>query len=90
MATSRYREWHPVGIIEYGYAAPDPLHPEIIYGAGRTEVSRYNSVTGEVQNVTPLPTRKRDFRADRTRTDSVLARRSAHDVLRVEPSLQNQ
>lgn len=61
-----YREWHPVGIIEYGYAAPDPLHPEIIYGAGRTEVSRYNSITGEVQNVTPLPARKRDFRGDRT------------------------
>jgi photosystem II stability/assembly factor-like uncharacterized protein len=61
-----YREWHPAGIIEYGYAAPDPLHPEIIYGAGRTEVSRYNSITGEVQNVTPLPMRKKDFRADRT------------------------
>jgi len=61
-----YREWHPAGIIEYGYAAPDPLHPEIIYGAGRTEVSRYNSITGEVQNVTPLPTRKKDFRADRS------------------------
>jgi photosystem II stability/assembly factor-like uncharacterized protein len=61
-----YREWHPAGIIEYGYAAPDPLHPEIIYGAGRTEVSRYNSITGEVQNVTPLPARKRDFRADRS------------------------
>jgi photosystem II stability/assembly factor-like uncharacterized protein len=61
-----FREWHPAGIIEYGYAAPDPLHPEIIYGAGRTEVSRYNSITGEVQNVTPLPMRKRDYRADRT------------------------
>ncbi|HEY1498360.1 MAG TPA: glycoside hydrolase [Acidobacteriaceae bacterium] len=61
-----FREWHPAGIIEYGYAAPDPLHPEIIYGAGRTEVSRYNSITGEVENVTPLPTRKRDFRADRS------------------------
>jgi photosystem II stability/assembly factor-like uncharacterized protein len=61
-----FREWHPAGIIEYGYAAPDPLHPEIIYGAGRTEVSRYNRITGEVQNVTPLPTRKRDYRADRT------------------------
>jgi photosystem II stability/assembly factor-like uncharacterized protein len=61
-----YREWHPAGIIEYGYAAPDPLHPGIIYGAGRTEVSRYDTVTGEVQNVTPLPMRKKDFRADRT------------------------
>ena len=61
-----FREWHPAGIIEYGYAAPDPLHPQIIYGAGRTEVSRYDTNTGEVQNVTPLPVRKKDFRAERT------------------------
>ncbi|MGC2636593.1 MAG: glycoside hydrolase [Acidobacteriaceae bacterium] len=61
-----FREWHPAGIIEYGYAAPDPLHPTIVYGAGRTEVSRYDSVTGEVQNVTPLPMRKTGFRGDRT------------------------
>ncbi len=61
-----FREWHPAGIIEYGYAAPDPLHPDIVYGAGRTEVSRYNRITGEVQNVTPLPMRKKDFRADRS------------------------
>jgi photosystem II stability/assembly factor-like uncharacterized protein len=61
-----FREWHPAGIIEYGYAAPDPLHPTIIYGAGRTEVSRYDSVTGEVQNVTPLPVRDKGYRGDRT------------------------
>ncbi|HZZ38077.1 MAG TPA: glycoside hydrolase [Acidobacteriaceae bacterium] len=61
-----FRDWHPVGIIEYGYAAPDPLHPEIVYGAGRTEVSRNNLITGETQNVTPLPMRKKGFRADRT------------------------
>jgi photosystem II stability/assembly factor-like uncharacterized protein len=61
-----FRDWHPVGIIEYGYAAPDPLHPEIIFGAGRTEVSRYDSVTGEVQDVTPLPARNRTYRADRS------------------------
>ncbi len=61
-----FREWHPAGIIEYGYAAPDPLHPDIIYGAGRTEVSRYDSVTGEVQNITPIPLREPGARADRT------------------------
>ncbi len=61
-----FRDWHPAGIIEYGYAAPDPLHPDIIYGAGRTEVSRYDMVTGQVQNVTPLPMHRKDFRADRT------------------------
>jgi len=61
-----FRDWHPVGIIEYGYAAPDPLDPDIIYGAGRTQVSRYNAVTGQVQNVTPLPLDQPGFRADRT------------------------
>ncbi len=61
-----FREWHPAGIIEYGYAAPDPLHPDIIYGAGRTEVSRFDSITGQVQNVTPVPVRSAGVRADRT------------------------
>ncbi|MDE3186657.1 MAG: glycoside hydrolase [Acidobacteriota bacterium] len=61
-----FRDWHPAGIIEYGYAAPDPLHPEIVYGAGRTEVSRYNRITGQVQNVTPLPAHNPAYRADRT------------------------
>jgi photosystem II stability/assembly factor-like uncharacterized protein len=61
-----FHDWHSVGIIEYGYAAPDPLDPDIVYGAGRTEVSRYDMMTGEDQNVTPLPMHKKDFRADRT------------------------
>ncbi|HEY0760153.1 MAG TPA: glycoside hydrolase [Acidisarcina sp.] len=60
-----FRDWHPAGIIEYGYAAPDPLHPEIVYGAGRAEVSRYNLTTGQVQNVSPIPI-KGAYRADRT------------------------
>jgi photosystem II stability/assembly factor-like uncharacterized protein len=60
------REWHPVGAIEYGYVAPDPLDPDIIYGAGRTEVSRFHVSTGQVQNVTPLPVREPGVRADRT------------------------
>jgi photosystem II stability/assembly factor-like uncharacterized protein len=61
-----FRNWHPAGIIEYGYAAPDTLHPDIVYGAGRTEVSRYDMVTGQVQNVSPLPMHKKGFRGDRT------------------------
>jgi photosystem II stability/assembly factor-like uncharacterized protein len=61
-----FREWHPVGVIEYGYVAPDPLHPDIVYGAGRTEVSRFNWATGQVQNVTPIPLRSGQYRADRT------------------------
>jgi photosystem II stability/assembly factor-like uncharacterized protein len=61
-----FRDWHPVGVIEYGYAAPDPLDPDIIYGGGRTEVSRYHLSTGEVQNVTPLPLRNPAYRTNRT------------------------
>jgi photosystem II stability/assembly factor-like uncharacterized protein len=61
-----FRDWHPVAVIEYGYVAPDPLHPEIVYGAGRTSVSKYNMITGQVQDVTPVPTRNPDIRADRT------------------------
>jgi photosystem II stability/assembly factor-like uncharacterized protein len=61
-----FREWHPVAVIEYGYVAPDPLHPEIVYGAGRSEVSKYDMVTGQMQNVTPIPVRSPAFRSDRT------------------------
>ncbi len=61
-----FRDWHPVGVIEYGYAAPDPLNPDIIYGAGRREVSRYSLTTGQVQNVSPIPLSNPKYRADRT------------------------
>src|SRR5262249_50597698 len=45
-----FREWHPVGVEEYGYVAPDPLNPDIIYGG---KVTRYDRSTGQVQNVAP-------------------------------------
>ncbi|MGC2477780.1 MAG: glycoside hydrolase [Candidatus Sulfotelmatobacter sp.] len=61
-----FRDWHPVGVIEYGYVAPDPLNPDLVYGGGRTEVSKYHLSTGEVQNVTPIPLRNPNYRADRT------------------------
>jgi photosystem II stability/assembly factor-like uncharacterized protein len=61
-----YREWHPVGVIEYGYVAPDPLDPDIIYGGGRSEVSKFHWSTGQVQDVTPIPLRTPKYRTDRT------------------------
>jgi photosystem II stability/assembly factor-like uncharacterized protein len=61
-----FREWHPVGVIEYGYVAPDPLNPDIIYGGGRSEVSKYHWSTGELQDVTPIPVRNAKYRTDRT------------------------
>jgi photosystem II stability/assembly factor-like uncharacterized protein len=45
-----FRDWHPVGVEEYGYVAPDPLNPRYIYGG---KVTRYDMLTGEVENVGP-------------------------------------
>jgi photosystem II stability/assembly factor-like uncharacterized protein len=45
-----FANWHPAGIEEYGYAAPDPLDPDIVYGG---KVSRYDRRTGDVQQVGP-------------------------------------
>jgi len=58
-----FREWHPVGVEEYGYAVPDPLNPDIVYGG---KVTRYNRRIGQVQNVAPTPIRPADFRTLRT------------------------
>ncbi len=61
-----FRDWHPVGVIEYGYVAPDPLDPDLVYGGGRTEVSKFHWSTGQVQNITPIPLRNTKYRTDRT------------------------
>ncbi|HYL73334.1 MAG TPA: glycoside hydrolase [Bryobacteraceae bacterium] len=58
-----FREWHPIGVEEYGYAAPDPLNPDIVYGG---KVTRFDRRTGQVENVAPKPIRTPDFRALRT------------------------
>ncbi len=60
-----FRDWHPVNAIEYGYVAPDPLNPNIIYGAGRNVVSKYDWRTGQTQDITPIPSRG-EYRAERT------------------------
>ena len=57
------REWHPVGVEEYGFVAPDPLNPDIVYGG---KVTKYDRRTGIVQNVGPRPLRGPDYRAVRT------------------------
>ena len=44
------REWTPVGVEEYGYVAPDPLDPDVVYG-GR--ITRFDRRTGQVQDITP-------------------------------------
>jgi photosystem II stability/assembly factor-like uncharacterized protein len=61
-----FRDWHPVGVIEYGYVVPDPLDPDIVYGAGRNVVSKTHLSTGQVQDITPIPLKGAGVRADRT------------------------
>lgn len=58
-----FREWHPVGVEEYGYVAPDPLDPDIVYGG---KVTRYDRRTGQTQFVGPKPLRTPDYRVLRT------------------------
>jgi photosystem II stability/assembly factor-like uncharacterized protein len=61
-----FRDWHPVGVIEYGYAVPDPKNPNIIYGAGRNDVTKYHWDTGQVEKITPIAMAGAEFRTDRT------------------------
>ena len=61
-----FRDWHPVGTIEYGYSVPDPMNPNIIYGSGRTDVTKYDWITGQVQKITPIVQASTKFRSVRT------------------------
>ena len=58
-----FRDWHPVGVEEYGYVAPDPLNPNFIYGG---KASRYNQTTGDVQQIGPTVLRDGKHRYVRT------------------------
>ncbi|HEY8166086.1 MAG TPA: hypothetical protein VIF83_11090 [Gemmatimonadaceae bacterium] len=58
-----FRDWRTVGVEEYGYVAPDPLDPNLIYGG---KISRFDHRTGEVQNVSPEPVRSGKYRFVRT------------------------
>jgi hypothetical protein len=58
-----FREWHPVGVEEYGYAVHDPLNENIIYGG---KITRYDRRIAQVQNIAPTPVRPADFRTLRT------------------------
>jgi len=58
-----FREWHPVGVEEYGYVAADPLDPDVLYGG---KLTRFDRRTGQVQNVSPRPLRGPGYRVVRT------------------------
>lgn len=54
-----FREWHPVAAEEYGYCAPDPLDPNIVYGG---KISRFDWRTAQALDVSP----RGDYRFIRT------------------------
>jgi photosystem II stability/assembly factor-like uncharacterized protein len=56
-------DWHPAGIEEYGGSAPDPLHPNLIYGG---KVTVYDRDTGQIADISPKATRSWDYRVLRT------------------------
>ncbi|TMI61795.1 MAG: glycoside hydrolase [Bacteroidetes bacterium] len=58
-----YRDWRPVGAEEYGYVAPDPLNPNIIYGG---KITRYDKRTGQTQDISPEAVRSGKYRFLRT------------------------
>ena len=58
-----FRDWHPVGLEEYGYAAPDPLDPDIVYGG---KLTRYDRRTGQTQQIMPRLSPQPEVRIDRT------------------------
>jgi photosystem II stability/assembly factor-like uncharacterized protein len=58
-----FRDWHLIGIFEYGYVAIDPLDPNILYGDWLT---RTKQDIGEYAKVTPEPIRRGEYRYART------------------------
>jgi photosystem II stability/assembly factor-like uncharacterized protein len=58
-----FRDWQPVGVEEYGYVAPDPLHSNIIYGGKAT---RFDKSTGQTQDISPEAIRTGKYRFLRT------------------------
>src|SRR5690348_11871708 len=58
-----FRDWRPVGAEEYAYIAPDPLDPNIIYAS---KASKWNRITGEVEDITPKAPAGTQYRYLRT------------------------
>jgi photosystem II stability/assembly factor-like uncharacterized protein len=71
-----FRDWHPVGAEEYGYIAPDPLHPNFIFGGKAT---RFDMATGQTRDVSPLVIRGPKYRFVRTEP-LIFSQADPHDL----------
>jgi photosystem II stability/assembly factor-like uncharacterized protein len=57
------RDWHTAGAQEYGYVVPDPLRHGIFFGG---KVEKFDEVTGQVQEVSPIALPTKRYRVVRT------------------------
>ncbi|HVR47422.1 MAG TPA: glycoside hydrolase [Candidatus Binatia bacterium] len=57
------RDWHTAAAQEYGYVVPDPLHCGIFFGG---KVQKFDEVTGQVQEVSPIALPTKRYRVVRT------------------------
>ena len=57
------KDWMTIGMEEYGYVAPDPLNPDLLYGG---KIARFDRRTGDVQDVSPEVIRTGKYRYVRT------------------------
>ena len=57
------RDWHTAGAQEYGYVVPDPLRRGIFFGG---KVEKFDEVTGQVQEVSPIALPTKRYRVVRT------------------------
>ena len=58
-----FRDWTTIGVEEYGYVAPDPLHPNLIYGG---KVTVFDRNTAQTRDVSPVVLRTGQYRFNRT------------------------
>ncbi len=58
-----FRDWTPVGAEEYGYAVPDPLDSDLVYGG---KITRFDRRTRTAAAVMPKPLRGEGYRVVRT------------------------
>jgi photosystem II stability/assembly factor-like uncharacterized protein len=58
-----FRDWLPVAAEEWGYVAPDPLNPDVVYGG---KLTRFSHATKDAQDVSPEPVRSGKYRFLRT------------------------
>ena len=81
-----FRDWHTIGVEEYGYVAPDPRDPDIVYGG---KLTRFDRRTGLVAERRPEAVAGRRLSRAAHTTGAVLAPGSKPALFRLGTRLEN-